>query len=197
VRPYNRSAKLALVSLVGFAAIVAAEHALRTDLDPARHQISEYARGPYGWLMTAAFVLWAIAFLSGTRAVRSGWARVGLAAAAGGALALAVFPTQTVAGRVPPGVTRTWQGRVHDGAVLVLAAGLAGAVLAFVLDRHGSRTRARMGAAAVLALGVGSTVALFAVGDPWPGWRQRALVVAAVMAQAAMWVGAEAGRPRA
>jgi drug/metabolite transporter (DMT)-like permease len=31
-------------------------HLLRSDLPPAAHRLSEYANGPYGWVMTLAFV---------------------------------------------------------------------------------------------------------------------------------------------
>ena len=31
-------------------------HTVRSDLSPLSHRLSEYAEGPYGWMMTAAFI---------------------------------------------------------------------------------------------------------------------------------------------
>ncbi len=53
-------ARLALVAMVGtvyWIASVVALHLLRPDYDPAQRAISEFAVGPYGYLMTIAFIL--------------------------------------------------------------------------------------------------------------------------------------------
>jgi hypothetical protein len=50
-----RIATLALVGVVYFAVIIVALHFLRSDLNPIRRPTSEYAVGPYGFLMTSAF----------------------------------------------------------------------------------------------------------------------------------------------
>lgn len=47
---------LAATGIVVSAACVTLLHLLRTDLPPLAHRLSEYATGPYGWLMTLAFV---------------------------------------------------------------------------------------------------------------------------------------------
>lgn len=52
--PSLRVISVVLLSL-GLACVVAL-HLLRPDLGPAGHRISEYANGPYGYVMTAAFV---------------------------------------------------------------------------------------------------------------------------------------------
>ncbi|HVB09139.1 MAG TPA: DUF998 domain-containing protein, partial [Bacillota bacterium] len=43
------------LAAVLFVVLVAALHVLEPSLQPARHMTSEYARGPHGWLMRAAF----------------------------------------------------------------------------------------------------------------------------------------------
>ena len=45
----------ATAAFVVSAVAVVALHALRPGLDPASHRLSEYAVGPYGWLMVVAF----------------------------------------------------------------------------------------------------------------------------------------------
>lgn len=43
---------------------VVALHVLRTDLPPVSHRLSEYANGPYGWIMTAVFVALGLALVA-------------------------------------------------------------------------------------------------------------------------------------
>lgn len=49
------AATVALVAIAYFAAIIVALHVLRPDRNPIQRPTSEYAVGPYGWLMTSAF----------------------------------------------------------------------------------------------------------------------------------------------
>ena len=78
-------------------------HVLRSDLDPIAHRLSEYASGPYGWLMTTAFfamglALMTLAFQVGTSANSARIQRVvaPLIALAGVGLILSgVFKTAT------------------------------------------------------------------------------------------------------
>src|SRR5215469_8756 len=44
-----------LSSLIYYAFVIALLHVLRTDFDPGYNYLSEYARGPYGALMTSTF----------------------------------------------------------------------------------------------------------------------------------------------
>lgn len=95
-------------------------HALRTDYAPAHHMISDYAVGPYGWVMTTFFLATSggcLMLLLGL--VRSGpdWiaARIGtllLGVASIGLVVSAIFPTDV---RLPS--TRT--GEIHDISFLV------------------------------------------------------------------------------
>jgi hypothetical protein len=48
-------ATVALVGIAYFVVIIVALHVLRPDLNPIQRPTSEYAVGPYGWLMTSAF----------------------------------------------------------------------------------------------------------------------------------------------
>lgn len=49
---------------IAFLLILASLHVLRPDLDPTWRVISEYALGPYGWMMQAAFFALALATAS-------------------------------------------------------------------------------------------------------------------------------------
>src|SRR5215471_18973802 len=44
-----------LSSVIYYASVIALLHVLRTDFDPGYRYLSEYARGPYGALMTSTF----------------------------------------------------------------------------------------------------------------------------------------------
>jgi hypothetical protein len=52
-----------LVALAGFVAAAVAEHVLNPHLDPATHEISEYAKPRTGWVMTVGFALWALSMV--------------------------------------------------------------------------------------------------------------------------------------
>jgi hypothetical membrane protein len=47
---------VAIAALVAFAAGVVTLHFLRPDYSPVHHVVSDYANGPYGWLMTVSFL---------------------------------------------------------------------------------------------------------------------------------------------
>jgi hypothetical protein len=60
----KQTASIATVALVGVAYFVVAIvvlHVLRSDLNPIQRPTSEYAVGPYGWLMTSAFFSMSVA----------------------------------------------------------------------------------------------------------------------------------------
>ncbi len=54
-------ATVALVGMVYFVAIIGALHLVRPDLNPISQPTSQYAVGPYGWLMTSAFFSMSVA----------------------------------------------------------------------------------------------------------------------------------------
>ncbi|NYF53613.1 DUF998 domain-containing protein [Tunturiibacter gelidoferens] len=106
-------------------------HVLRPDYAPAHHMISDYAVGPYGWVMTTFFLAMSggcLMLLLGL--VRSGpnlvAARIGtllLGVASIGLVVSAIFPTDV---RLP--LTRT--GEIHDMSFYV---NIGSIVLAIVL----------------------------------------------------------------
>jgi hypothetical protein len=57
-------ATLALIGIAYFVAIIVTLHFLRPDLNPISRPTSEYAVGPYGFLMTTAFLSMSVASLS-------------------------------------------------------------------------------------------------------------------------------------
>jgi Protein of unknown function (DUF998) len=80
-------------------ACVAILHIARTDLSPTSHRLSEYANGPYGWMMTTAFAALAIALVALGISLRGGDEGIARAApllaflAAAGTILSAVFKT--------------------------------------------------------------------------------------------------------
>jgi hypothetical protein len=55
---------LALMCIAYFVIVIVSLHFLRPDLNPISHPTSEYAVGPYGFLMTTAFLSMSVASLS-------------------------------------------------------------------------------------------------------------------------------------
>jgi hypothetical protein len=55
---------LALIGIAYFVAVIVTLHFLRPDLNPISRPTSEYATGPYGFLMTSAFLSMSVASLS-------------------------------------------------------------------------------------------------------------------------------------
>lgn len=96
-------------------------HFLRPDYTPATNFISNYAVGPYGWVMTTWFLamscgLLALAAGLHTGGLRSITARLGmflLLVAAVGLVVSAVFPTDIA------GAPSTRSGAIHDQSFLV------------------------------------------------------------------------------
>jgi hypothetical protein len=96
----SRARTVALGGLLLCFVCIAALHIARMDLPPASHRLSEYANGPYGWLMATTFialgcalatlgVLWA-----GHSKGKNGWILPGMSLlAAVGAVLSAIFET--------------------------------------------------------------------------------------------------------
>ena len=175
----------AVLGVVGFIAAVVAEHAIDPSLDPTTHQVSEYVHGPAGALMTAGFVAWGIslgasAALAWLR-LRTRWVTVALALAAIGMLITASFGTQTIAGRLPPGMSLTLNGRLHDiGSGATTLALFAAALLSLPAIRE---RQFRRRTSAVLIFAVCCEVALLAVGSQVGGVRERLLILAGCLWQ--------------
>lgn len=172
---------VAIGCLVAFVAIVAVQH-VASGLDPLRHMVSEYANGSAGPLMVVGFALWAaslalaaVGVLGSTLGPR--W-RAALAVLLGiaclGAVVTASFATQTVAGRLPPGVEWAARGELHDaGSGLLILAVLAAALVTCFAPVS---TRLRRLTVALLAAAVVLDVGLLLVGESVGGLRQRLLL---------------------
>lgn len=177
--------RCAVLGVLGFLAAIIAEHAIDPSLDPATHEVSEYVHGPAGALMTAAFVAWGISLgASGALAslrLRARWVAVALTLAAIGMLITACFGTQTIAGRLPPGVSLTLSGRLHDIGSGTTTVALLGAAL---LSLRAIRERQfRHRTSALLIFAVGCDIALLAVGSEVGGVRERLLILAGCLWQ--------------
>ena len=170
---------VALGGLGTFVAAVFVEHVLTPSLDPARHTISEYANAGTGPIMTFGFAAWA-ASLTATAAWtwrdRRRWPlALLLVLAALGMAITACFPTQSVAGSLPPGALRTTTGRLHDlgsglTSVALLAAAIASAAATWPPRRF------RVGAAGLVVVALLADGLLLAIGPDVAGIRQRLLV---------------------
>jgi len=65
------AAKVSFVAAAFCLLLILLLHILKNDLVPAAHMLSEYAIGPYGWVMQAAFFAWAVSCFSLTMVIRS------------------------------------------------------------------------------------------------------------------------------
>ncbi len=77
------AAWLAIAAVITYQLILIMLIFIRPDLDPSWHTISEWAIGPYGWLMSMAFLISAVSYGSLWVAIRSQvqgiWGKIGLA----------------------------------------------------------------------------------------------------------------------
>lgn len=76
------AARVAIVAILSYQALLVVLILLRPDLDPSWHTISEWAIGPYGWIMSGAFfisgVSYAAMFIMLRSQVRGAMDRIGL-----------------------------------------------------------------------------------------------------------------------
>jgi hypothetical protein len=109
------------------------------------------------------------------------WHAALMAVAAASTALLTFAHTQAVQAAVPATTTRTTEGRLHDIGSGLLTVALLGSATALVWR---SPRHVRHAVVVLLAIGVGTTAVLLAIGDPVPGARQRVLIVAGVGVQA-------------
>jgi hypothetical protein len=181
--------------LATFVAVVVTQGVvLVPGFDPGHQEISEYVHSPAGAAMMVGFVCWAVslAVLAGEiaridRSRREGrWLvrfQVGaLLLAAVAVVVLAILPTDRGV-EVPGVVTHTTvAGQIHDAAAASATVGILIAVLVGAARRGGS---IRVLSLALVGIGIVSSIVLLAMGDPLPGLRQRALLAAGCLWQAA------------
>jgi Protein of unknown function (DUF998) len=185
------AAVAALLGLVGFVAAAVVESFLNPHLDPATHEISEYAKTPTGWVMTVGFTFWALSMMLLAWAVVTARVRRAavlvlaflLLAAAAGVIVLSALDTQTSAGRLPVGVRLTTSGRLHDVGSGLTSIALWLAAICAALD-NGLPGCLRRVSVAAATLAVVSDAGLLLIESSVGGVRQRLLI-----AIACVWLG--------
>jgi hypothetical protein len=191
-----------------FVMLLVALHIVRADLDPSWHMISEYAIGPMGWLMRAAFLALAVALLALAAALipgARGWLAITgvvlLGIGAVGAAMGGLFAMDPVGTPMEQG---TRSGMLHGVSFMI---GVPGTVLGLtLLSAHLWRRPGWSSGRSLLLATVGwvwLTLIVFAVsmltlmskGASGPeflvGWQNRALVLAW-----AVWILAVGWRTR-
>lgn len=103
-------ATLALGGVAWFVVGVLILHALRSDLPPATHMISEFALGPWGWLQTLNFLALATGAASLALATRHRALPIGTATTA----LLSLFAVTTLLSAIFPTGSGSWQAQVHE-----------------------------------------------------------------------------------
>ncbi|MGH9614824.1 MAG: DUF998 domain-containing protein [Bryobacteraceae bacterium] len=106
--------RLAIAAIVAYQILLIVLIFLRPDLDPSWHTISEWAIGPYGWLMSAALVISAVSYAALFRMLTSqvqgtmGGIGMGLLLiCVAGALGAGIFTTDPMPIRPPLSTTGT------------------------------------------------------------------------------------------
>jgi hypothetical protein len=168
-----------LLVLACFGAMVVL-HIVRTDLDPVRQVMSEYANGRFGWFMTAAFYAMGLACVA--LAVRLGRAvvrrrlsvavRVLLGLGGLGLILAGVFEVER------PAVPDTVDEIIHSDATLTAFTLIITAMLLFaVVIRRDPRWRdfRRLAAALAILAAIAGAFSPFAGQTTWSGLAQRVL----------------------
>jgi hypothetical protein len=182
----HRSERATGVSLAAIVLVIACFgamvllHIVRTDLDPVRQVMSEYANGRFGWFMTAAFYAMGLACLA--LAVRLGRAivrrrlsvavRVLLGLGGLGLILAGVFEVER------PAVPDTLEETIHSDATLTAFTLIITAMLLFaVVSRWDPRWRDFGVIAAALAViaAIAGAFSPFAGQTTWSGLAQRVL----------------------
>ena len=146
-----RAVTIALVAAGG--AAIAALHLLRPELGPTGHRLSEYANGPYGYVMTTAFIVIGVGLVAmGLALLRAddGWqwswvVAVTVAAAGVGMVVSGIYPTDT------EGAGSTSE-TIHSRASAFATLALIAAAVVWSMVRPRTEPRGRRDAARVLAI---------------------------------------------
>jgi hypothetical protein len=176
------AASLALTFAIAFVVLVAVLHAVRRDVVPRAHVLSEYALGPTGWLMALAFFALAASFAALLAALWTslpGWrgavGRTALTIAALGAAMGGLFPMDPI-GTPPEQASASAQ--LHNLAFMLGGPGTLAAItfVNWALARqpawHGAtRMLLITGALAWLAMVAFSVAVSMLMGDPQGGDR--------------------------
>lgn len=124
----TRSATLAGIgaaSVIYLVLTLIAMHAIQPGLNPATHYVSEYAHGPFGWLVMVAYVA------AGAGVLGMAWS-AGSVLSGTRSLALAICLALVGVGLIATGVTRI-DLPAADGSVASTASGMAHELAGYVL----------------------------------------------------------------
>jgi len=164
------AATIALAMFLGFVAIVVLLHFLRPDMHPFQEFISDYAVGEYGFLMTTAYLAFAlgiaalmVSLYQGLPLMPRSWASLVLLSACSVLVTLAgIFPTDL------GGEIATTSGQIHNLASLLffLLLMIAMLVLSIRLRRAGMLEGRYM---ALLWLSIAAPILLVATFIQWDG----------------------------
>ena len=156
-------------------------HAVRTDLSPLSHRLSEYAGGPYGWLMTAAFIT------LGCGVMALGIAQWAENRRDKGALIILATALLAAVGTILSGVFRTGASDISEAIHSRASTIAVVAVVALALAYSVSLARRRPSAASdPVGAGLAVIAAALAVMSPvwhhtrWTGLSQRLLWIALI-----------------
>lgn len=144
-------ANLALLGVAWFVAGVALLHVLRSDLVPARHMISEYALGPWGWIQTLNF----LALATGSAALASATRRSATPIGTTVTGLLFLFAATTMLSAIFPTGSGTWQAQIHElvgvlGFLTLIVAAIVTARHLKRADQPGLRHTSRLWGAAMV-----------------------------------------------
>jgi hypothetical protein len=160
-------------------AFVAVLHVVRADLPPVSHRLSEYANGPYGWMMSAAF------FALGSGLIALGVALGAESRPRGIAWIMSATAVLAGAGALVSGAFRTGVSHasevIHSRASALATVAIVALALAYSKAAVGHRPRgAHDPAGAVLALIAAALAALSPLlhDTRWSGLGQRLLWIA-------------------
>ncbi len=170
------TALLGILCLVVVMIELAALHVFRSDLDPRRRHLSEYAVGELGGLMSGVFGAAGVGVLAlsisfwrsvvRTRTLKLGCSALWLAAASD--VLMAMFPTDLSIPGPSGQMAMTISGRIHNVLAVVHAVGWVAAAIAVPLALRCDRRRISALAASVLT-GAAVLVALAARAGASPG----------------------------
>jgi len=154
-RQVARIVTVAFVGISYFVVVIIALHFLRPDLNPIQRPTSEYAVGPYGWLMNSAFfsmsvACWALIIGLSQGVSQPARSRIGLGLMGlwGVAVLIAMFfPID------PDGAPQTLSGTIHriNGPMAFLSL-TAGAILVSRRFTHDEQWRPVHGSSLILSL---------------------------------------------
>lgn len=131
LRPAQTCAIFSIIGYSYFLVAIIALHFLRPNLNPMTNSVSEYAIGPYGWLITTSIVAVGVSTLALALGLfwgeaSKGWSRIGLillCLGSTGAIIAGFFTT------VPDGAPPTVSGTMHFLASLIGFSSLVAGIL--------------------------------------------------------------------